>query len=138
MIPSAFEYFAPTSVEEAIGLLEQHGDDAKIIAGGHSLLPAMKLRLAAPAVIIDINKIGELRGVVVNGSVNIGAMTTYHTILAHDGLKAACAILPRGRRNSRPRGAAIGRRKPASTGRGTRTTARAAGSAGPNAPALPW
>jgi carbon-monoxide dehydrogenase medium subunit len=94
MIPSAFEYFAPTSVEEAIGLLEQHGDEAKIIAGGHSLLPAMKLRLASPGVIIDINKIADLRGVVVNGNVNIGSLTTYHSILSHDGLKSACGILP--------------------------------------------
>lgn len=94
MIPSAFEYYAPTSVAEAVSLLEQHGDEAKIIAGGHSLLPAMKLRLAAPTVIIDINKISELRGVVINGSINIGALTTYQAIKTHEGLKSSCAILP--------------------------------------------
>jgi aerobic carbon-monoxide dehydrogenase medium subunit len=94
MIPSAFEYHAPTTVAEALSLLEQHGDEAKIIAGGHSLLPAMKLRLAAPSVIIDINKIAELRGVVINGNINIGALTTYHAIESHDGLKSSCAILP--------------------------------------------
>jgi carbon-monoxide dehydrogenase medium subunit len=94
MIPSAFEYFAPASVAEAISLLEQYGDEAKILAGGHSLLPAMKLRLASPGVLIDINKIAELRGVVINGSINIGAMTTWHTIEYHDGLKSACGVLP--------------------------------------------
>jgi carbon-monoxide dehydrogenase medium subunit len=94
MIPSAFEYFAPASVAEAIGLLEQYGDEAKILAGGHSLLPAMKLRLASPGVIIDINKIPELRGVVINGTINIGAMTTWQAIEHHSGLKSVCAILP--------------------------------------------
>lgn len=94
MIPSAFEYFAPTSVAEAIGLLEQYGDEAKVLAGGHSLLPAMKLRLAAPGVLIDINKITELRGVVINGNINIGALTTWHTIEYHDGLKSTCNVLP--------------------------------------------
>ncbi|MEI8308001.1 MAG: xanthine dehydrogenase family protein subunit M [Chloroflexales bacterium] len=94
MIPSAFAYFAPTSVAEAISLLEQYGDEAKILAGGHSLIPAMKLRLAAPSVLIDITKIAELRGVVINGSINIGALTTWHTIEYHDGLKGVCGVLP--------------------------------------------
>jgi carbon-monoxide dehydrogenase medium subunit len=94
MIPSAFEYHAPTTVAEAIGLLQKYGDEAKLLAGGHSLLPAMKLRLAAPGVIVDINKIAELRGVVINGAINIGALTTYHAIEGHAGLKQHCAILP--------------------------------------------
>jgi carbon-monoxide dehydrogenase medium subunit len=94
MIPSAFEYHAPTSVAEAISLLEKYGDEAKLLAGGHSLLPAMKLRLAAPEVIIDINKISELRGVVINGNINIGSLTTWATIEHHAGLKQSCAILP--------------------------------------------
>ncbi|MEI7771846.1 MAG: FAD binding domain-containing protein, partial [Chloroflexales bacterium] len=94
MIPSAFAYFAPTSVVEAIGLLEQYGDEAKVLAGGHSLLPAMKLRLAAPGVLIDINKIAELRGVVINGQINIGALTTWHTIEHHVGMKGVCGVLP--------------------------------------------
>ena len=54
MIPASFEYFAPTSVNEALALLKEHGDDAKILAGGHSLIPTMKLRLAEPAVVIGI------------------------------------------------------------------------------------
>ena len=94
MIPSIFAYFAPTSVAEAIGLLTQYGDEAKVLAGGHSLLPAMKLRLAAPGVLIDINKIAELRGVVINGQINIGALTTWHTIEHHVGLKGVCGVLP--------------------------------------------
>ncbi|NTU81740.1 MAG: xanthine dehydrogenase family protein subunit M [Chloroflexales bacterium] len=93
MIPSAFEYHAPTSVAEAISLLGKHGDEAKILAGGHSLLPAMKLRLAAPGVLIDINKIAELRGVVINGSVNIGSMTTWAAIEQHEGLRSALPVL---------------------------------------------
>jgi carbon-monoxide dehydrogenase medium subunit len=94
MIPNVFEYYAPTSVGEAIGLLEQHGDEAKLLAGGHSLLPAMKLRLASPGVLVDINKIAELRGVVINGNVNIGALTTWAALEHHEGLKSACAVLP--------------------------------------------
>lgn len=94
MIPSAFEYHAPTSVAEAISLLEQYGDEAKLLAGGHSLLPAMKLRLAAPGVIIDINKIAELRGVVINGNINIGALTTWATLEHHEELRSACPVLP--------------------------------------------
>lgn len=94
MIPSSFEYHAPTSVAEALSLLQQYGDEAKILAGGHSLLPAMKLRLAAPGVLIDINKIAELRGVVINGNVNIGSMTTWATLEHHDGLRSACGVLP--------------------------------------------
>lgn len=94
MIPSAFEYYAAKSVDEALQLLSQHGDDAKILAGGHSLLPAMKLRLAAPAVLIDINPITELRGISVSGdTVRIGAMTTYHALATSEELKSACAVL---------------------------------------------
>jgi carbon-monoxide dehydrogenase medium subunit len=94
MIPSAFEYHTPTTVAEAISLLEKYGDDAKVLAGGHSLLPAMKLRLAAPEVIIDINKIAELRGVVINGNINIGSLTTWSAVEHHAGLKESCMILP--------------------------------------------
>ncbi len=93
MIPSAFEYHAPTSVAEAISLLGQHGDEAKILAGGHSLLPAMKLGLAAPGVLIDITKIAELRGVVINGNVNIGSLTTWAAIAQHEGLRRVLPVL---------------------------------------------
>lgn len=78
MIPAAFDYAAPTSLDEAVSLLQQHGDDAKILAGGHSLLPLMKLRLAAPALLIDLAQIPGLSYIRDQGDhVAIGAMTTY-------------------------------------------------------------
>jgi len=60
MIPASFDYVAPTTLDEALALLEKHGDDAKILAGGHSLIPMMKLRFAEPEMLIDINNISEL------------------------------------------------------------------------------
>ena len=82
MIPAGFEYVAPSSVDEAIALLREHGDAAKVLAGGHSLIPLMKLRLSEPGVLIDIGNIGALRGVRRdNGSVAIGALTTYRELL---------------------------------------------------------
>ena len=59
-VPAAFDYYPATSVDEAISLLQQYGDDAKLLAGGHSLLPTMKLRLAQPGVLIDIGRISSL------------------------------------------------------------------------------
>jgi len=94
MIPAGFDYVVPTSVAETVRLLQQHGDEAKIIAGGHSLLPMMKLRLAAPGVLIDIGNIAELRGIVVTDRVSIGALTTHHMIATSDALRTACPILP--------------------------------------------
>lgn len=93
MIPGAFQYFAPTSVEEAIGLLQEHGDEAKLLAGGHSLLPAMKLRLAQPGVLIDINKIESLRSIAVNGNVQLGSLATYSAIAESADVRAACSVL---------------------------------------------
>ena len=63
MIPAEFEYVAPTSVEEALSALAEHGDDAKIIAGGQSLLPVLRMRLNAPEWVIDLGRIDSLRGV---------------------------------------------------------------------------
>ena len=84
MIPGSFEYFAPTTIDEAIALLQEHGDEAKVLAGGHSLIPLMKLRLAEPGVIVDISRIDELRGVRQrDGGVAIGALTT-HTVVSSD------------------------------------------------------
>ena len=81
MIPSTFEYFAPTTVAEAVSLLQEHGDDAQLLAGGHSLIPAMKLRLAEPGCLVDINKIAELTGISVENNVLvIGAMTTHYQL----------------------------------------------------------
>lgn len=77
MIPPAFAYHAPRSVGEALSLLTKLGDDAKLLAGGHSLLPMMKMRFAQPGVLIDINRIPELRGIREEGGmIRIGAMTT--------------------------------------------------------------
>ncbi len=94
MIPNAFAYHRATSVAEAISLLQQHGDEAKLLAGGHSLLPAMKLRLASPGVLIDINKIAELRGVVIGDKINIGALTTWAEIAQNAELASRLPVLP--------------------------------------------
>lgn len=93
MYPSQFDYFRPSSVQEAIGLLSQN-PDAKILAGGHSLVPALKLRLAAPSALIDIGRIGELSGIkVANGAATIGAMTTYRQLQESTELKSAFPII---------------------------------------------
>jgi aerobic carbon-monoxide dehydrogenase medium subunit len=89
VIPAPFDYQRASSVDEAIGLLGEHGDDAKLLAGGHSLLPLMKLRLAAPAVLVDIGGIGDLSFVEDGGgTVRIGALTRHHDLatsrLAHE------------------------------------------------------
>lgn len=86
MIPAAFTYRRASSVDEALGLLAEHGDDAKLLAGGHSLLPLMKLRLAAPEVLVDLAGVDELRYVRLDGdTVHIGALSRYHD-LRHDGV----------------------------------------------------
>ena len=95
MIPGSFEYVRPTSVEEAITALVEHGDDAKILAGGHSLLPLMKLRLAMPAVLIDISRIPGLSYVRVDGDeVAIGAGTRHHELEKDEVAAAEVPILP--------------------------------------------
>jgi carbon-monoxide dehydrogenase medium subunit len=82
MIPAAFEYFAPTTVDEALAILREH-DDAKVLAGGQSLMPALRLRLAAPESIVDIGKIDDLRGIRDDGdALVIGAMTPHSTVQA--------------------------------------------------------
>lgn len=81
MIPSAFDYAAPATVAEALDVLAAAGDDVKLLAGGQSLIPVMKLRLADPAMVIDLGRIGELSGVRDDGdALLIGAMTTHHQI----------------------------------------------------------
>ena len=83
MIPAQFEYVAPTSVEEALAVLAEHGDDAKVIAGGQTLLPVLRMRLNAPEMVVDLGKIDALRGVRDDGdAIVIGAMTT-HADVAH-------------------------------------------------------
>lgn len=93
MIPAAFDYVAPTSVEDALAALAEHGDDAKIIAGGQSLLPVLRMRLNAPEVIIDLGRIESLRGVRDDGdAIVIGAMTP-HAVVGSDPLVAEHAAL---------------------------------------------
>lgn len=93
MFPASFAYFAPTSLDEVIALLQEHGDAAKILAGGHSLIPLMKLRLAEPGVLIDIGRIAALRGVRrQDGRVVIGALTTYNAIDTSDRLTGLEAL----------------------------------------------
>lgn len=93
MIPTEFEYLAPISVNEALAALAVHGDDAKVLAGGQSLLPVLRMRLNAPEVVIDLNGVEELRGIREEGdALVIGAMTTHHAVL-HDPLVAQHAAL---------------------------------------------
>lgn len=81
MIPSNFEYHRPTSVDEALQLLQQYGDEAKIMSGGHSLLPSLKLRLSEPEHLIDISRISDLSYIrEENGVIAIGACTTHNEI----------------------------------------------------------
>ena len=95
MIPPSFDYHAPSTVAEAVGLLAQLGDDAKILAGGHSLLPMMKLRFAEPGALIDLNRIDALRGVSEEGGlIRIGAMTTENQLIASELLRAKVPLLP--------------------------------------------
>jgi len=95
MIPAAFEYFAPTTVREAIGLLEKHGDDAKVLAGGHSLLPIMKFRLAQPKVVVDIGLIRGLDGIALaKDKVTIGALATHDAVEHSQALRDHCPLLP--------------------------------------------
>lgn len=95
MIPPAFDYHAPRSVGEALSLLSSLGDDAKLLAGGYSLLPMMKLRFAQPGVLIDINRIPELRGIREEGGrIRIGAMTTENELIASKLLKDKLPLLP--------------------------------------------
>ncbi|MET0771045.1 MAG: FAD binding domain-containing protein, partial [Solirubrobacteraceae bacterium] len=80
MIPAAFDYVAPESLDAALDALREGGEDAKVLAGGHSLLPLMKLRLAAPTLLVDLRRVPGLTGIESNGAVRIGAMTRHHDV----------------------------------------------------------
>ncbi len=93
MYPAKFDYFRAASVEEAVALLHRHGD-AKVIAGGHSLLPILKLRLAHPRALVDVGRIHILRGISHhNGTIRIGALTSHATIATSDLLLKECPLL---------------------------------------------
>ena len=95
MIPAQFDYQAPKTLNEAINLLAQHPDDAKILAGGHSLIPAMKLRLAQPALLVDIGRIKDLSYIREDGNqILIGATTTHYQMESSELLKNICPLLP--------------------------------------------
>ena len=97
MIPAGFEYHAPRSVADAIKLLGSLGPEAKLLAGGHSLLPMMKLRFAAPAHLVDLGRIAQLKGIAeVGGEVHIGAMTTEQEILRSPLLAQKLPLLVEG------------------------------------------
>lgn len=97
MIPPAFEYHAPRSVSEAIGLLGTLGPEAKLLAGGHSLLPMMKLRFAEPSHLVDLGKITALRGIAqVGNEIHIGAMTTENDLLRSPLLAEKVPLLVEG------------------------------------------
>jgi carbon-monoxide dehydrogenase medium subunit len=94
MIPAPFDYQRAGSVDEAIELLASHGDDAKLLAGGHSLLPLMKLRLAQPTVLVDIGRIGDLSYVEDSGgTVRIGALTRHHDVASSDLVREQVPLL---------------------------------------------
>lgn len=98
LIPGAFEYHRPGSVDEAVTLLTKFGDEGRVIAGGHSLVPMMKLRLAAPEHLIDLCRVESLQGIEIAGQsagqrIEIGAMTTQHDLIASDLLAESCPLL---------------------------------------------
>lgn len=99
MIPRPFEYHSPQTLPEALALLGEHGDTAKLLAGGHSLLPMMKLRFAQPDHLIDLGKLAELKGIrEENGVLWIGAMTTENELIWSELLQTRCPLLVEGAR----------------------------------------
>ena len=94
MIPSKFDYVKPASVADAVAALQQGGEDAKIIAGGQSLLPVLRLRLAAPSLLVDLAGIPELRGIREEGDrVVVGAMTSYYDVLKDESVQQHVTLL---------------------------------------------
>ncbi|MEX2281812.1 MAG: xanthine dehydrogenase family protein subunit M [Gemmatimonadota bacterium] len=93
MKPTAFHYIAPETVEEALAALTQYGDEAKVLAGGQSLVPVMNFRLARPAVLVDLNRITALSGMAANGTVRIGAMTRQRAVERDAQVKLKAPLL---------------------------------------------
>jgi aerobic carbon-monoxide dehydrogenase medium subunit len=94
VIPAPFEYHRPRALDEAIGILAKYGDDARVVAGGHSLIPMMKLRLAAPTHLVDLQGLTELRSVRSEaGTLVIGAMTTQHELIGSDLVATKCPVI---------------------------------------------
>lgn len=96
MIPAAFDYVAPSTVDEAVRALAAAGEDGKILAGGQSLLPVLRMRLAAPSTLVDLNKVAELRGIREEPEhLVIGAMTTHHEVQRDQLVAEHAALLAR-------------------------------------------
>ena len=94
MIPAAFDYVRAESVDHALSLLAEHGDEAKLLAGGHSLLPMMKLRLAVPSVVVDVGRLRDLSYIRHDGDVvRIGALTCHHDLETSDVLNEQCPLV---------------------------------------------
>lgn len=93
MKPPPFEYHAATSVDEVLALLGEHGDEAKVLAGGQSLMPLLSLRLARPAYLVDINRVDGLADVNVNGTLRVGAMVRHRVAEHSDAVRAASPLL---------------------------------------------
>src|SRR5215470_4273745 len=94
VIPAAFSYHRPKSIQEAVALLAELGENGRALAGGHSLIPMMKLRLASPGNLVDLSGIGELKGVRANGNdIVIGAMATQQELIASDLLTDKIPLL---------------------------------------------
>jgi carbon-monoxide dehydrogenase medium subunit len=94
MFPAAFDYRAPTSLDEVLDLLGQHGDEAKVMAGGQSLIPLLKLRLASPALVLDIGRLPSLVGVSRDpGTLRIGARTRHADVEWDESLREVCPLL---------------------------------------------
>jgi aerobic carbon-monoxide dehydrogenase medium subunit len=93
VIPAEFDYVAPDSLDAALGALREGGEDAKVLAGGHSLIPLMKLRLAAPTLLVDLRRVPGLDGIErSNGSFRIGPMTTHHAVESNPDLGLASIV----------------------------------------------
>ncbi|HMB09241.1 xanthine dehydrogenase family protein subunit M [Saliniramus sp.] len=93
MIPPAFEYHRPTDIAGALGVIAEHGDEARVIAGGHSLIPMMKLRMVEIAHLIDLQDVADLKGISVGETIRIGAMVTQHDLINDEALAEAAPIL---------------------------------------------
>jgi aerobic carbon-monoxide dehydrogenase medium subunit len=118
MIPAEFDYVAPDSLDAVLAALRDGGEDAKLLAGGHSLLPLMKLRLAAPTLLVDLRKVPGLSGIQHNGGATIGAMTRHHEVASDPRLglaaQAAATIADQQVRNRGTIGGSLAHGDPAS------------------------
>ena len=124
MIPAPFDYVRPSSVDEAVQALESAGEDGKVLAGGQSLIPILRLRLAAPEILVDLGGIADLRGVRDDGdAIVVGAMTTHDEVMHNPLVLRARAV------------AALKRPPPSATGRCGTSERSAARSRTPTRPA---